>query len=37
MADGYIAGMVACAALLLVGGLVAFLGLTRSERAVLAR
>jgi len=37
MADGYIAGMVACAALLLVGGLVAFLGLARSERAVLAR
>ena len=36
MADGYVAGMIACSALLVVGAVIAFLGLARTKRAVLA-
>ena len=36
MADGYTAGMIACSALLLLGALIAFLGLAHTKRAVLA-
>ena len=36
MADGYVAGMLACSALLVAGAVIAFLGLARTKRAVLA-
>ena len=36
MADGYVAGMLACSGLLVAGAVIAFLGLARTKRAVLA-